>query len=140
MDSILPSGHGPWFVALLWNTTQSKKQTEIVAHTYPHLFTQVYNNKDKNAFWVILMKMGPFDEWSKCVILCQQWSQKTRDRVARIEKGITLHQKMDDITLWIQTKDRETIKKEYEDYLKSKISVFSHDMCIYDLKRLVSNN
>lgn len=139
MESVVPLGHGPWFVALLWNTNQSKKQTEIVAHTYPHLFTQFYNNKDKNAFWVILMKIGPFDEWSKCTKLCQQWSQKTRDRVARIEKGITLHQKMTDTktTLWIQTKDRETIRKEYDEYLKSRTQVFSNDMCIFDLKRIV---
>lgn len=134
-----PRGHGPWFVALLWDTCErSKKHTEIVIHTYPHLYTHFYNNKD-GSFWVILMKIGPFEEWGKCVEFFNQWSQKTRNRMARIEKGILLHQNKSSLTLWIQTKDKETIKKEYEQQKNGNHRLSKH-MRIYELKNWVVSN
>lgn len=137
-----PKGHGPWFVALLWNTSKSKKHTEIVAHTYPHLYTYHFNKKDAKSFWVILMKIGPFEEWSKCVEFFTQWSQKTRNRMARIEKGILMHQKIHPspkggVTLWVQTKDKDTIRREYDEFLKNKVSGFSDEMPIYELKTMI---
>jgi hypothetical protein len=138
----VPRGHGPWFVALLWNTAKSKKHTEIVLHTYPHLYTYHFNKKDANAFWVILMKIGPFEEWKSCVDFFNQWSQKTRNRMARIEKGIHMHQKLNEtkgfVTLWVQTKDKATIRKEYDDYLKNREAKFLDNMAIYELKAIVS--
>lgn len=131
----LPRGSGPWFVALLWNTSKSgKKQTEVVIHTYPHLFIHAYNSKDVSSFWVVLMKVGPFEQWSKATVFSTQWSQKLRTCTARIEKGITLcTESHDPLTLWIQTKDKETIKREY--CMKKK----SDGLQIYALRQLVSN-
>lgn len=135
-----PRGSGPWFVALLWNTYAEKKQTEIVIHTYPHLFTNALNTKDASSFWVVLMKVGPFEKWSKGVLFSSQWSQKLRNCVARIEKGITLCTTYEDsLTLWIQTKDKDTIKKEYEEYKSGKLKGFHDSLHIYTLKQLVSN-
>ena len=37
MDLGVPGGLGPWFVSLLFNTSEGpKKQTHLCAHTYPH--------------------------------------------------------------------------------------------------------
>jgi hypothetical protein len=46
---ITPGGLGPWFCSLFFNTSTSekcKKQTHIVAHTYPHLVLDAMNRKE----------------------------------------------------------------------------------------------
>lgn len=132
-----PRGSGPWFVALLWNTSNAqKKQTEIVIHTYPHLFTHSLNAKDSHSFWVVLMKIGPFEQWSKGVLFSTQWSQKLRNYLARIERGITLYHASDQpLTLWIQTKDKDAIRQEY--LTRKKEKVFHDSLSIYALKELL---
>jgi ABC-type Zn2+ transport system substrate-binding protein/surface adhesin len=41
---VTPGGQGPWFVALLFNTSRDcKKQTHLVAHTHPHMAMDILN-------------------------------------------------------------------------------------------------
>lgn len=148
-DARCPS-FGPWFVALLLNTTsasaaKSKKDkgcTELVAHTYPHLMVDMLNAKHAQSVWVILMKVGPFERWADCVAFSQAWSAKTRGRIARIEKGIRMwHESPRDMTLWLQTRDKESM---VEDYRRSKRArkesdgEFLEHMRVYTMREMVT--
>lgn len=133
-EKLYPGGLGPWFVAMLINVSNSnKKQTHILAHTYPHLAVDILNkgtykiggdDEDKNKqdtkkrsgvsssssskdnFWILLIKVGPFTNWANCISYLNLWSYKTRGRSKRIEKGIELYLQYCNklsLTLWVQT-------------------------------------
>lgn len=135
------SSFGPWFVALLINTTDDNTRTELVPHTYPHLMVDVLNTKHANQVWVVLMKVGPFERWSECVSYSQAWSSKTRGRAARIEKGIRLwREQHSDKTLWIQTRDKDSLTDAYRESKRARKESdgeFLQNMRIYSMRSVV---
>ena len=110
-----PGGQGPWFVALLFNTSDDcKKQTHLVAHTHPHMAMDILNKpvtsdrkkkeRDEN-YWIIMMKVGPFDDWTKCVEYLHLWSNKIRGPMRRLERGLEIFSKYRlqlNLTMWAQ--------------------------------------
>lgn len=117
-----PGGLGPWFVALLFNTSdESKKQTHLVAHTLPHLATDILNKataSDKKSYWVIMAKVGPFENWADCIAYLNLWTFRTRGRKKRLERGIELWEQFRHklgLTLWAQTNERDTILEAVEE-------------------------
>ena len=107
---------GPWFVALLFNTsTKSKKQTHIVAHTFPHLAVDILNKYGASDCWVIMIKVGPFDSWDTCIAYLSVWTQNTRGRNKRLERGVEIYNsycEMYNLTMWVQTKFAGEITKK----------------------------
>ena len=112
-----PGGLGPWFVAMLVNVSKRhKKHTHILAHTYPHLAIDILNKGNTSIdptgnanFWIMLIKVGPFYEWEKCLSYLNLWAFKTRGQSKRIEYGIELYLNYCEqlsLTLWVQTKDK----------------------------------
>lgn len=104
-----PGGMGPWFVVLACNTSLSstcKKHTHLMAHTMPHLAIDCLKRGSASEFWVILHKVGPFEDWKQCVSYLQQWNAQTRGRLRRIERGWLLYQQHKDelgLSMWSQT-------------------------------------
>lgn len=125
MSCTVPGGQGPWFVCLLFNTSEkSKKQTHLLAHTHPHLIVEYLNkgsanknNEDANC-WVIIIKVGPFTNWQQCVAYLNLWTDKTRGKSRRIERGIeifTEYYKTMGLVMWVQRDEKEVaIKKMTE--------------------------
>lgn len=112
-----PGGLGPWFVAMLVNVSKRhKKHTHILAHTYPHLAIDILNKGNTSIdptgnanFWIMLIKVGPFFEWEKCLSYLNLWAFKTRGQSKRIEYGIELYLSYCEqlsLTLWVQTRDK----------------------------------
>lgn len=125
MSCTIPGGQGPWFVSLLFNTSEkSKKQTHLLAHTHPHLIVEYLNkgsanknNEDTNC-WVIMIKVGPFTNWQKCVAYLNLWTHKTRGKSRRIERGIeifTEYCKAMGLVMWVQRDEKDVaIRKMIE--------------------------
>lgn len=115
MSCEYPGGLGPWFVALLFNTSdECKKQTHLVAHTFPHLATDILNksSKDNKSYWIVMAKVGPFENWSQCVMYLNMWTFKTRGRKKRLERGIELWRELGmkmNLTMWTQTSERDEV-------------------------------
>jgi len=135
MENPHPGGPGPWFVALLFNTNpRDKKQSELVAHTYPHFMVDFLNkNAPQNAPWIMLMKVGPFESWKDSLAFLESWSYKARSKTARIERGLELWQeRQDTTTLWIESRQKnQTIRHPREK------KTFRENMPIYDIKQLI---
>lgn len=114
--SIHPGGCGPWFVALLFNTsTECKKQTHLICHTYPHLAIDVLNKT--TGQWVIILKVGPFCDWKCGLAYLEEWTIHTRGRVHRLDRGIELYVKYKDIlqlSMWALYKTREECLLEFK--------------------------
>ena len=130
-----PGGPGPWFVALLFNTNgKDKKQSEIVSHTYPHFMVDFLNkNTDTNTPWILLMKIGPFQDWQESLSFLNSWSYKTKNKTARIEKGIQLWQEhQDKMTLWIEPRQKSQLIRD-----QPKKKTLRENMPIYDIKQLI---
>jgi len=115
MTHTTPGGQGPWFVALLFNTSDDcKKQTHLVAHTHPHMAMDILNkavttegtsNERDENYWVIMMKVGPFEDWNKCVEYLHLWSSKIRGPMRRLERGLEIFSKYRNqlnLTMWAQ--------------------------------------
>jgi hypothetical protein len=115
---MLCGGPGPWFCSLLLNTSEtSKKQTHLIAHTMPHLAVDIFNKSktDKSYCWVILLKIGPFDVWSEAVAFLNLWTDKTRGKSRRLERGLELfsmYGNAHNLCLWGQTKTQAEILEE----------------------------
>ncbi len=80
-DVYYPGGMGPWFAALLLNVSSgSKKQTHLVGHTFPQLAEDVLNKTSGKgkAQWVMVNKVGPFQEWSQCLGYLNEWAKQVR--------------------------------------------------------------
>lgn len=126
-----PGGQGPWFCALLFNTSRtSKKQTHLLAHTLPHLAADVLNKG--SGRWVIMQKVGPFEEWTTCVAYLNEWMQMTRGRQKRLEKGMELFKRMQrslSITMWVQTKPRETPEEAKQPAPRTRKRVVTETPC-----------
>lgn len=139
----VPHGPGPWFAALLIDacpTSSSYNQSKIVIHTYPHLFTNAFNEKEPSSFWVVLLKVGPFECWSKGFDFSNQWNHKTRNNcVLRIDKLSQLCQQPTlNITVWIQNKDKKTIKQDYMNQKSNNNNnTLTNPIQIYKLKELI---
>lgn len=137
---MIPGGGGPWFAALLFNTsTTSKKQTHLIAHTSPHLAADILNrghSDDKDNFWVIILKVGPFQKWSECLSYISLWTTQTRGRERRLERGVELFKMYWEnyrLTMWIQDKARDEMINELK---KSKTQQYEQSS---GKKRLVTN-
>jgi hypothetical protein len=123
MNSIFPppGGPGPYFCTLLFNTgANCKKQTHLFAHTLPHLAIDVLNktqSKDKRRArqqnddcWVMMLKIGPFCRWDECCSFLQLWSDKTRGKEKRFNRGVELfwrYQASLNLQMWVQQKERD---------------------------------
>jgi hypothetical protein len=96
MTAMVPGGQGPWFCGLIFNTSDScKKQTHLTAHTLPHLAVDSLNkkhqkSKDRDHCWVMIMKIGPFERWSCALAFLHLWTDKSRGKFRRIERGLEL--------------------------------------------------
>jgi hypothetical protein len=115
---MLCGGPGPWFCSLLLNTSEtSKKQTHLIAHTMPHLAVDIFNKSktDKSYCWVMLLKIGPFNVWSEAVAFLNLWTDKTRGKSRRLERGLELfsmYGHAHNLCLWGQTKTQQEILEE----------------------------
>jgi hypothetical protein len=120
---MIPGGPGPWFCCLLFNTstTKCKKQTHLIAHTLPHLAVDVLNKasplQEKSDCWVAILKIGPFEKWCDCVSFLQLWTNHTRGKLRRLERGMELfyayHQQYQ-LRAWLQSKTRDETVAEHE--------------------------
>jgi len=112
---MLCGGPGPWFCSLLLNTSEtSKKQTHLIAHTMPHLALDIFNKSktDASYCWVMLLKIGPFEKWSEAVAFLNLWTDKTRGKSRRLERGLELfsmYGHVHSLCLWGQTQTQEEI-------------------------------
>lgn len=90
---MLPSGYGPWVVALLVHTGQggssSKRQTELRIETYPELLPWAHARCGQPG-WALVMMVGIFTSWDAAVGFYQQWLQPTRGKTRRIQRGLEL--------------------------------------------------
>jgi hypothetical protein len=104
-----PGSFGPWFCALFVNTTEdSKKQTHLIAHTFPHLACDMLNRTGaaSNDRWVILLKIGPFDSWGVALAFLELWMSRKRGKQRRLERGVELYATYRDtynLMLWSQS-------------------------------------
>lgn len=118
----VPGGLGPWFVVLAFNTSTSekcKKHTHLVAHTLPHLAIDNLKRSHSQGldpkaddFWVIMMKVGPFEDWNVCVSYLNEWNMQTRGRTRRLERGWNLYTRYKStyhLCMWGQYHDLETM-------------------------------
>jgi hypothetical protein len=92
----VPGGLGPWFCGLVFNTSDAcKKQTHLTAHTLPHLAEDILNkkhpkSKERDNCWIMIMKIGPFERWSHALAFLHLWTDKSRGKFRRIERGLEL--------------------------------------------------
>lgn len=92
----VPGGQGPWFCGLIFNTSDvCKKQTHLIAHTLPHFAVDSLNkkhqkSKERDNCWILIMKIGPFERWSHAVAFLHLWTDKSRGKFRRIERGLEL--------------------------------------------------
>lgn len=90
---MIPNGPGPWFCALLFNTSLEEKcktQTHLAVHTFPHLYIDYFNSKKEGVCWVMVLKIGPFKKWKDACSFHAAWSTNTRGKTRRLEKGLAL--------------------------------------------------
>lgn len=135
-------GLGPWYVSLLFNTSEKcKKKTHLIAHTLPHLAVDFLNKPpatlaaaarkrerkqedeeeddgggDENACWVMMLKVGPFDSWLNSVAFWHLWTCQTRGKTHRLERGIELYHaygKQYGLRAWAQTNGKEHVLTEF---------------------------
>ena len=100
-----------------------------MAHTHPHMATDILNKpgassslmerkkreRDEN-FWVTMMKVGPFEDWSQCVEYLSLWSNKIRGPMRRLERGLEIYAKYRTemgLTMWAQKETKETVMKAH---------------------------
>jgi len=118
---------GPWFCSLFFNTaTKCKKKTHLETHTYPHLTVDALN---KNLFneegkrirkqqqeanedhcWIIILKVGPFNELHHAQNFQRQWAHKTRGKWIRVRRGVKLFKLYFEeykLKLWVQRETQE---------------------------------
>jgi hypothetical protein len=108
---------GPWFCSLFFNTSSTcKKQTHVEAHTYPHFVVDALNKTiqrdQKTDCWVIMLKVGPFDEWSVAEGFRDLWVAHTRGKQCRLERGVLLYHTyclQYSLRLWVQSTARESM-------------------------------
>jgi hypothetical protein len=121
---MIPGGLGPWFCSLLFNTSEKcKKQTHLVAHTFPHLALDALNKKATTTTttaiencWVMMIKIGPFERWEECVSFLNLWTTKTRGKTRRLERGVELfkiYHARYALKMWVQTKTKQQVVEEY---------------------------
>lgn len=105
-----PGGLGPWFCALFFNTsTDSKKQTHLIAHTLPHLACDMLNRNGAASgdSWIIMLKIGPFSDWNVAIAFLEQWMSRKRGKQRRLERGVelfALYRQQYGLVLWSQAR------------------------------------
>jgi hypothetical protein len=100
-----------------------KKQTHLIAHTMPHLAVDVLNKMPKRKSkqtncWVMILKIGPFNVWSDAVSFLNLWTEKTRGKARRLERGLELYEMYrteHDLQIWGQTHTREEMIEKYKE-------------------------
>jgi hypothetical protein len=103
-----PGAFGPWFCTLFFNTADnSKKQTHLIAHTFPHVACDMLNRTgaSSNDHWVILLKIGPFESWNIAIAFLELWMSRKRGKQRRLERGIELfatYRAAYNLVLWSQ--------------------------------------
>jgi hypothetical protein len=90
-------------------------------------------NTDTNTPWILLMKIGPFQDWQESLSFLNSWSHKTKNKTARIEKGIQLWQeRQDEMTLWIEPRQKSQLIRDQPEK-----KTLRENMPIYDIKQLI---
>lgn len=70
------------------------------------------NDETTEDFWVIMMKVGPFEDWDQCVAYLNEWNTQTRGRARRLERGWELYQQHFQVlklTMWGQYDTLDTV-------------------------------
>lgn len=157
MDPVYtPGGMGPWFVVLACNTSLSancKKHTHLMAHTMPHLAIDCLKRGGANEFWVILHKVGPFEDWKQCVAYLHQWNAQTRGRLRRIERGWLLYKQHKDelgLSMWSQPRPLDAqlkllesiprpVKPKWDSHLRTDKTVVKKRITLMETRDLFQN-
>ena len=99
--AITTEGYGPWYVFLLVNVhlnqSSTKKQTEIVLNSDPELYQAIHNHENSKwgvNIWIILLCMGPFEQFHEASEFHAAWLYKSRGQATRICRGIALAQQL----------------------------------------------
>jgi hypothetical protein len=121
---------GPWFCSLLFNTSEEcKKQTHLISHTLPHLAVDVLNKpptvgseekkrsrETEENCWVMILKVGPFEKWAHSVAFLNLWTEKTRGKMRRLERGLDLfhmYKNAYKLKLWAQPASRDACLQSF---------------------------
>lgn len=87
-----PGGLGPWFCALFFNLNRkSKKQTHLIAHTWPHLAGDLLNKPGGKDAWIMMLKVGPFAQSDAAEAFLALWTGHNKGQQRRLERGIELY-------------------------------------------------
>lgn len=103
-----PGGLGPWFCALFFNLNRkSKKQTHLIAHTWPHLAGDLLNKPGGKDAWIMMLKVGPFAQCDAAEAFLALWTGHNKGQQRRLERGIELYARYRhqyaELVLWGQT-------------------------------------
>ncbi len=66
--------------------------------------------------WVMILKVGPFEQWANSVAFLNLWTSKTRGKMRRLERGIELFNNYKDLyrlKLWLQPNDRSSSLEQF---------------------------
>jgi Ni/Co efflux regulator RcnB len=64
--------------------------------------------EEEEGCWVMILKIGPFEQWSNAMAFLNMWTSKTRGKTRRLERGIELFNDYKDaynLRMWIQQVD-----------------------------------
>ncbi len=108
-----PGGLGPWYVALLLKkSARNKTRASAISHTSPQYAIDIMNkNTAKGKYnWVIVSKIGPFEEWSQCVAFRDELNA-TRSQDCHLEKTRKMvQQHKPHLTLWTAERHNDTME------------------------------
>lgn len=105
-------GLGPYFVVLILNNTTnhkgSKKKSDIILHTYAHRVASIRNAMVEHDNWMTKQLIGPFSKLSNARVFYNLWSNKIRNKDAKIQRGFNLLNKYHgkyNLTMWFRESD-----------------------------------
>ncbi len=122
----MSGGLGPWYVSLLFNTSKKcKKQTHLVAHTSPHLVVDFMNKpapstekkrqkEEEEDCWIMIVKIGPFDSYNNSCAFKKLWTNQTRGKMRRLERGVELfnmYRAQYNLKMWSEVRLRDDVLK-----------------------------
>lgn len=143
-----PNGLGPWFCALLFNTSlldKCKTQTHLAVHTFPHLYADWLNSKmnakDGNC-WVVVLKIGPFKKWVDARNFHASWSIKTRGKIRRLERGLELLEQFQEplqLQAWGEFSIRDQCLERFASDRRIIVKEEIQDQVLHTLHKMSSN-
>ena len=67
----------------------------------------------------MILKIGPFNIWSDAMSFLNLWTEKTRGKARRLERGLELfemYRERHQLSLWGQTQDKERAVKAHAEH------------------------